>query len=64
MGADVNASFSLLKDSNCSVVHLNGGKLCARGGSLTHACFLVIAIGRIKSCNGLAHLENWGINLL
>ena len=40
MGADVNASFSSLKDSKCSVVHLKGGKLGAKGGSLTHACFL------------------------
>ena len=64
MGADVNASFSLLKDSKCSVVHSNCGRLCARGGSLTHAHFLVVVIGQIKSCNGLAHLENWGINLL
>ena len=64
MDADVNASFSLSNDSRCSVVHSKGGKLLAKGGSLTLACFLVVAIGLIKSCNGLAHLENWGINLL
>ena len=39
MGADVNASFSLLKDSKCSVVHLKDGKLGAKGGSLAVACF-------------------------
>ena len=40
MGVDVNASFSLLNDSKWSVVHLKGGKLLAKGGSLTLAHFL------------------------
>ena len=63
MGADVNASFSLSNDSLCSAVQMNCGRLGANGGNLTLAHFLVMAIGLIKSCNGLAHLENWGINL-
>ena len=64
MGADVNASFSLLNDSRCSVVHSKGGKLLAKERQFNSHTFLDCGNRPNQVMQWAGHLENWGMNLL